>query len=216
MIPTLPARSAAYPGDLLDHLRAFITLAACVERGERGAFARTATELAVDVSVLRRRMQTLATFIGAPLVEGRGPRLHLTPAGARARAHALKALEAAAELALVGDDAVGPLRIACTGTVLAEILPRALRALRMAHPKLLFRVRRAGAEASRTLVTDGEIDFAIIRGASKPAGVASIVSVRIACGWPFPAQTRWRDAERSRCRRSHGSPSSATRRRPRR
>ena len=164
----------AYPGDLLDHLRAFAQLCASVERGERGAFARTATELAVDVSVLRRRMQTLATFIGAPLVQGRGNRLQLTPAGSRARAHALRTLEAAAELAVVGDDGAGPLRVACTGTILAEVLPPALRALRDTYPRLLFRVRRAGATASRALVARNEIDFAIIRAAERPPGVASI------------------------------------------
>lgn len=164
----------AYPGDLLDHLRAFAQLCASVERGERGAFARTAAVLAVDVSVLRRRMQTLATFVGAPLVQGRGNRLQLTPAGSRARAHALRTLEAAAELAVVGDDDAGPLRVACTGTILAEVLPPALRALRDTYPRLLFRVRRAGAEASRALVARGEIDFAIIRAADRPAGVASV------------------------------------------
>jgi len=164
----------AYPGDLLAHLRAFVQLCGSVERGERGAFARTASELAVDVSVLRRRMQTLATFIGAPLVQGRGNRLQLTPAGSRARAHALRALTATAELTVVGDDDAGPLRVACTGTILAEVLPPALRALRDAYPRLLFRVRRAGAEASRALVGRSEIDFAVIRAAERPAGVASV------------------------------------------
>lgn len=163
-----------YPGDLLDHLRAFVQLCASVERGERGAFARSAAELAVDVSVLRRRMLTLATFIGAPLVQGRGNRLQLTPAGSRARAHALRALAATAELTVVGDDDAGPLRVACTGTILAEVLPPALRALRDAYPRLLFRVRRAGAEASRSLVGRSEIDFAIVRAAERPAGVASV------------------------------------------
>jgi DNA-binding transcriptional LysR family regulator len=164
----------SYPGDLVDHLRAFAELCASVERGERGAFARTATQLALDVSVLRRRMQTLATFIGAPLVQGRGNRLHLTPAGTRARTHALRTLAAAAELALVGDHDEGPLRVACTGTILAEVLPPAFRALRDAYPRLLFRVRRAGAEASRALVARGEVDFAIIRAAERPAGVTSV------------------------------------------
>lgn len=165
--------SPAYPGDLLDHLRAFALLCTSVERGER-AFARTAAELALDVSVLRRRMQTLARFIGAPLVQGRGNRLQLTPAGGRARVHALRTLEAAAELALVGEDDVGPLRIACTGTVLAELLPPALRALRDAFPRLLFRVRRAGAVASRALIAHGEVDFAIIRAVEQPAGLTAV------------------------------------------
>lgn len=72
MLCTMRERAAAYPGELLDHLCAFAQLCESVERAERAAFARTAKALALDVSVLRRRMQTLATFIGASLVGGRG------------------------------------------------------------------------------------------------------------------------------------------------
>jgi DNA-binding transcriptional LysR family regulator len=162
-----------YPGDLLDHLRAYSALCECVERGERGAFTRAAGELALDVSVLRRRMQTLAHFVGAPLVDGRGPHLRLTPAGTRARTHALRTLEAAAELALIGADDGGPLRVACTGTILAEILPPALRAVRDVYPRLGFRVRRAGSEASRALVANDQVDFAVVRAEERPTGVAA-------------------------------------------
>jgi len=136
--------AAAYPGDLVDHLRAFARLCAGIERSERSTFARTASALALDVSVLRRRMQTLATFIGAPLFEGRGNRLRLTAAGRRARVQAIRTLEAAAELALIGDAGPGVLRVACTGTILAEVLPPALRALRKAYPTLSLRIPRAG------------------------------------------------------------------------
>jgi DNA-binding transcriptional LysR family regulator len=173
MLCTMLKKAAAYPGDLLDHLRAFAQLCASVERSERAAFARTASALALDVSVLRRRMQTLATFLGAPLVEGRGNRLRLTAAGARARVHAVRTLEAAAELALIGEEDSGPLRIACTGTVLAELLPPAFRALRNAYPQLSFRVRRAGAESARAHLEKGEIDFGVIRAGARPVGVAS-------------------------------------------
>lgn len=168
------APNTAYPGDLLDHLRAFSTLCACIERGERGAFTRAARELALDVSVLRRRMQTLATFLGAALVEGRGNHLRLTSAGFRARTHAARTLEAAAELAASTQSEIEPLRIACTGTIFAEVLPPVLRTLRDAHPRLMLRVRRAGAEASRGLLTSNDVDFAVVRGADRPGGVASV------------------------------------------
>lgn len=145
-----------------------------MEGGERQAFARAAADLAIDVSVLRRRMQALAGFVGAPLVEGRGTELRLTRAGARAREQAARALEAAAELTVAAEDDVGPLRIACTGTIFAEILPPALRALHESYPRLLYRVRRAGAEVSRALVAQGDVDFAIVRGAERPRGFATV------------------------------------------
>jgi DNA-binding transcriptional LysR family regulator len=184
-------KAAAYPGDLLDHLRAFAHLCASVERSERAAFARTANALALDVSVLRRRMQTLATFIGAPLVEGRGNRLRLTAAGGRVRVNAVRTLEAAAELALV-DDESGPLRIACTGTVITELLPPALGALRDAYPKLSFRVRRAGAEAALALVERGETDFAILRAGARPRWI----HIEALGGRPPVAGLRVRDPAR--------------------
>jgi len=170
----MTSAAKTYPGDLLDHLRAYCALCACVERGERGAFTRAAGELALDVSVLRRRMQTLSIFVGAVLFEGRGNHLRLTPSGTRARTHAVRTLEAAAELAVVGDDDIGPLRVACTGTILAEILPPALRAVRDAFPRHLFRVRRAGSEAARALVAREDVDFAIVRSAERPTGVAAV------------------------------------------
>lgn len=158
----------------MDHLRAFCVLATSVERGDRGAFTRAASELALDVSVLRRRMQTLATYIGAPLVEGRGNRLRLTPAGARARTHAVRTLEAAAELAAVAQDDAQSLRVACTGTIFGELLPPVLRTIRDAYPKLRFRVHRAGAEASRRLLASDEVDFAVVRGGDRPSGMSSL------------------------------------------
>lgn len=166
-------RQPSYPGDLLGHLRAFAALCASVEAGERHAFASAATNLAIDVSVLRRRMQSLAGFVGAPLLEGRASELRLTRAGGRARVQALRALEAAAELTVAAQDDVGPLRIACTGTIFSEVLPAGLHALREAYPRLLYRVRRAGAEASRVLITRGDADFAIVRSAERPAGFPS-------------------------------------------
>ena len=49
-----------------------------------------------------------------------------------------------------------------------------------AYPKLGFRVRRAGAEASRALLAIDQIHFAIVRGDVRPTGVAS---VRLAADW---------------------------------
>ncbi len=162
-----------YGGDLLEALRSFVALAAAAERGERGVFGRAARDLAVDPSVLRRRMQTLASWVGAPLVEGRGATMRLTRAGIRTRAHAIRALDAVGEIAQAGEDETGPLRIACTGTIVAEVLPPMLRVMQAKHPRLGFRVRRAGADASRDLLTRGEIDFAVVRSSTRPEGVSS-------------------------------------------
>jgi DNA-binding transcriptional LysR family regulator len=160
----------AYGGDLLEHLRSFAALARAVELGGGGAFARAARDLGVDLSVLRRRIQTLAAHLGAPLLEGRGASLRLSAAGARVREHGLRALDAVAELELAATSDAGPLRVACTGTILAEVLPPVLRAMRDEYPRMSFRVRRAGSEASRDLLVRGDVDFAVVRSAEAPAG----------------------------------------------
>jgi LysR family transcriptional activator of glutamate synthase operon len=168
-----PPPRPPYPGDLLDHLRSFSILADAIERSDRAPFVQAARALAVDVSVLRRRITTLTSHVDTPLVEGRGPTLRLTRAGARVRASAARALEAAAELVAAGPEDAGPLRIACTGTILAEVLPDVLRALRDEHPRLHFRVRRAGAEAARALLMAGDVDFAVVRAGPRPEGLDS-------------------------------------------
>ena len=160
-----------YPGDLLAHLRSFSVLAACVDRGARHAYSDAARELAVDVSVLRRRMQSLAAWVGAALVDGRGSGLRITRAGERTRDLAQRAL-AAVEALPAGED-VGPLRVACTGTFLAEVLPPVLAVVRDRHRALRFRVRREGASASRELLARGEIDFAIVRSPKPPDDLSS-------------------------------------------
>jgi DNA-binding transcriptional LysR family regulator len=164
----------SYAGDLLEHLRSFSVLAIHVERRSAGAFTRAAGELAIDVSVLRRRMQALAEHVGSPLVDGRGAAMKITKAGERTRELATRALDA---VDLLGSGAarrdVGPLRVACTGTFLAEVLPPVLAVVRDRHPGLRFRVRREGATASRDLLAKGDLDFAIVRSTSTPERLAS-------------------------------------------
>lgn len=163
-----------YAGDLLEHLRSFAVLAAHIDRRTAGAFARAASELAIDVSVLRRRMQALTEHVGSPLVEGRGSSMRVTKTGERSLDLAARALDAVDLLAGArGTRDVGPLRIACTGTFLAEVLPPVLATVRDRHPGLRFRVRREGATASRDLLARGDLDFAVVRSTTTPEGLAS-------------------------------------------
>lgn len=164
--------SPPYPGDLFEHLRAFAVLAQLVERRERAAFTRAAQHAALDVSVLRRRMHALEGFVGSPLFAGRGAALALTPAGAQALSAARRALLLAAELR-AGRPARSRLRVACTGTFLAEILPGVLRRLRAEFPELELRVSRRGSHACLALLGDGELDVAIVRSEARPTGLSS-------------------------------------------
>ncbi len=156
----------SYPGDLLVHLASFT---AVLDHSARpGAFDAAARELAVDRSVLRRRLQTLAEWVGDPLLEGRGTRMAPTRVG-RALAE-----RAAALLRLAGtlrDDTAAQspeLVVGCTGTIATELLPDVLvRAARDRRgPRVI--VRRLGGGACVRMALSGEIDVGIARAEDAP------------------------------------------------
>jgi DNA-binding transcriptional LysR family regulator len=159
-----------FPGDLLEHLRALSAVAPLLAAGEAGAIGRAARDLAIDASVLRRRLAALASWLGGPIVAGRGPRAHLTARGAAALERGERVLAAV--------DALGPrdlaepprVTVACTGTFTAELLPQVFGALRGRFPGLILRVRRAGARLAERMLAAGDADVALVRAESPPAG----------------------------------------------
>ena len=161
-----------YPGDLFEHLRAFVTLALLVQRRERSAFTRAAQRLSVDVSVLRRRMQSLEAYFGAPMLEGHGAGLALTPKGAALSVDATRALSLVSDMRAGRPDRAR-LRIACTGTFLSEVLPPVLRRLRSSFPDLELQVSRRGSHACSALLAEGALDVAIVRSEARPTGLLS-------------------------------------------
>ncbi len=164
-----------YPGDLLEHLASLLALARRLEVDARSAFDAVAAELHVDQSVLRRRIQTLDAHLGGPLLEGRGARLTVSARGARAVEVAGRVVADLARLdeELAGAGGIAPVRIGCTGTVTTELLPGAIEKARARWPDLEVRIRRAGARRGRELLDRGEIDFAVMRAADPPDGLAT-------------------------------------------
>jgi len=162
-----------YPGDLLQHLASFLALLRHVRQEARGAFEGAARELHVDRSVLRRRMQTLAEWIGVPLVRGRGTRLEPTAAGLRLAERAARMMETVSDLA---SDIAGErdrVVIGCTGTITTELLPRVLVELERLPrgPRLV--IRRAGGALCERLVRGGDVDLGVVRAGAPPAGFFS-------------------------------------------
>jgi DNA-binding transcriptional LysR family regulator len=164
----------SYPGDLLVHLESFAALLAHVKRRRQGAFERTAHELGIDRSVLRRRIQALGEWLGAPILEGRGVDMKPTALGARLGEQGTRLVAAAsqlrAELTLAHDRLV----IACTGTITTELLPRILLDLEQRPRPISLVVRRAGGQACEALVQSGEADLGVVRADEPPRAVASL------------------------------------------
>jgi DNA-binding transcriptional LysR family regulator len=163
----------AYPGDLLEHLASFLALVRHLRRESRGAFESAARELHVDRSVLRRRMQTLAEWVGSPLLRGRGAGLQPTAAGLRLAERAERIRAEIRDLASdVATERV-PVVVACTGTITTELLPRVLVELEALPrgPRLI--VRRAGGQLCERLVRDGDVDLGVVRAGAPPARLFS-------------------------------------------
>ncbi len=127
----------------------------------------------MDASVLRRRLRALAEATGAPLVEGRGASLRLSPAGAKTAAAARRVER---EIASLFDDvAAAPhaLDFAGTGTITNHVLPGVIAELREREPDLVVRVRRAGAEKARALLKSGDVHLAVLRAERAPRDLAA-------------------------------------------
>ncbi len=161
------SRSAArFPGDLVEHARAFGVLTAEIEAARSagpGAFERAAHKLRLDASVLRRRLQSLAEYAGGPLLTGRGRALRLTALGARVRSVSTQMVELAGAVHthVVTSERVV---IGCTEAVSSELLPPALSELRRHMPNITVAVRRLGTEECVARLVAREIDLGVVRG----------------------------------------------------
>lgn len=155
---------ARFPGDLVEHARAFGVLAAEIDVPGAGAFERAARKLHLDPSVLRRRVQSLVEYAGGSLVTGRGRELRLTPLGARVRGVSAQLVDLASA---VHTNVTPPehVVIGCTEAVSSELLPGALSSLRREMPGVTFAVRRLGTEECVARLVAGEIDLGVARGA---------------------------------------------------
>jgi DNA-binding transcriptional LysR family regulator len=160
-----------YPGDLFEHLRAFYVLAAEIERDTDHSFERAARTLRLDPSVLRRRMRTLGSWSGAPLWTGRGSGLRLTGAGRHLKGEAHSLLGQVEALGRGARPDPERLSVGGTGAFIAGLLPEIAESLLAAHPRLTLAVRRVGSEACRAGLRDGELDFGVLRGVTRPRDV---------------------------------------------
>ena len=165
----------SYPGDLLQHLASFVVLATRVQGDAHGAYQNAASDLSIDVSVLRRRMQLLVRFVGAPLIEGRGARLRLTTAGERVLETGARNLIDLQRLrqsvaALPTRAVVG----SAAASALQWLVPGALATTRREHPAADLRVRYLSAGTTVIAALQrGDIDIALVRAKEPPAELAS-------------------------------------------
>jgi len=136
------------------------------EVAARGSFTAAAAALDYTQSAVSRQVATVEAAAGAPLF-ARGPRgVEPTPAGRVLLRHATEILErvdaAALELAGLRDRLEGRLAAGAFPTALAALVPRALAALRAAHPALEVHLREGGTPAHLRALRAGRIELAVV------------------------------------------------------
>jgi LysR family hydrogen peroxide-inducible transcriptional activator len=141
-------------------------LAYLVELSRRLNFRAAAEAQLVTQSTLSAGIKELETLLGVRLVERDRRSVRLTVAGAEAVARARDLLAGATDLAekarSAGRPLAGPLRLGAIPTIAPYLLPRALPALRRAHPELKLYLREDTTARLLDRLRAGALDAALI------------------------------------------------------
>lgn len=138
-------------------LRMFATLS------RTGSFTETARRMRLTQSAVSHALRKLEQDLGRRLLERRGRRVDLTPAGRRlllcADAVLAQMTRARADLAGMGEDPAGRLRIVCPADAARRLLPPVLEEFRKLFPACAVRVLPAEAVDAPSLLAAREADF---------------------------------------------------------
>ncbi len=134
-------------------------------------------------SGVSQQLAKLEREAGHPLLEPHGRSVRLTHAGRILAGHADRLLAqlaaAQADLADLGDEVLGPLRIGGVGSAVRTLLPEALATLVAAHPRLTPTVVDGEAIDLLPLLLNGELDLLLIESwANRPLPVPEGVTQR--------------------------------------
>jgi DNA-binding transcriptional LysR family regulator len=136
------------------------------ELAHRGTIAAVAEALAFTPSAVSQQLSVLEREAGLPLLERRGRRVVLTPAGQNLVRHAEAVLEqlerASAELAGARRGLSGPLRIGTFPSAGRTLIPAAIAALAREHPGLEPMISEIDPAGVAAALRAGELDVALI------------------------------------------------------
>lgn len=158
-----------------DRLRALDAVAV------HGSLARAAQALHVTPSGVSQQLAKLEREAGHRLLEPQGRGVRLTHAGRVLAGHAARVVEqlslAAADLADLDGEILGPLRLGGVGSTLRALLPDVLEALTTAHPRLTPTVVDGEVVDLVPRLLGGELDLLLTeswgsRPMPLPAGLA--------------------------------------------
>jgi DNA-binding transcriptional LysR family regulator len=149
-------------------------LRALRELSRRGTMAAVAAAFSLTPSAVSQQLAALERAAGVRLIEPDGRRVRLTAAGRvlaeRADSILLSLRDAADEVAAVGEDASGVLRLAAFPSVAAALCPAVFRGVAERHPRHRVTLTEGEPEEAVTAIGSGEVDLAIVDEPALPAG----------------------------------------------
>ncbi|MET7638138.1 LysR family transcriptional regulator [Streptomyces sp. NPDC005438] len=160
----------------LERLRALHAVAV------HGSVTRAASVLHITPSGVSQQLARLERESGHRLLEPHGRSVRLTHAGRVLADHAARvvaeATAAEADLADLGEEVLGPLRLGGVSSSLRALLPDALAALTEAHPRLTPTLVDGEAVDIVPMLTRGDLDLLLVeswvnRPLALPAGLAT-------------------------------------------
>src|SRR5271154_7529487 len=180
-------------------------LAALREVATRGSFSAAARGLNYSQSAISQQVAQLEREVGALLIERRGRRIRLTPAGQALADRAGPILrdlrDAEAELEAITGQRRGTLRLAVFASAAATVVPPAMARFRAGHPGVAITMTIADSGAALSHVANGEADIAIINKSDTfAAGRAVAVSGLLEDPMRVPLPLGQRLAERQSVR----------------
>lgn len=161
----------------IDRLRALAAVAT------HGSIAQAARALRMTPSGVSQQLAKLEREAGHPLLEPRGRSVRLTHAGRVLAGHADRLITqlaaAQADLADLGNEVLGPLRIGGVGSAVRTLLPDALANLTAEHPRLTPTVVDGEAVDLVPLLINGALDLLLVESwANRPLAVPEGVRLR--------------------------------------
>lgn len=161
----------------IDRLRALAAVAT------HGSIAQAARALRMTPSGVSQQLAKLEREAGHPLLEPRGRSVRLTHAGRVLAGHADRLITqlaaAQADLADLGNEVLGPLRIGGVGSAVRTLLPDALANLTTEHPRLTPTVVDGEAVDLVPLLINGALDLLLVESwANRPLAVPEGVRLR--------------------------------------
>ena len=167
--------NSTFPDIDLRYLRTFLALA------QVGSFSETGRRIGLSQPAVSRHVRAVEDALGLQLVDRRGRRAVLTPAGQILRERLATLMREAESLPRVigdlADGVQGDVRIGATITAANAILPALLGEYRRTYPNVRLALQPGSSASALESLGRGDIDLALIGSATIPTQASLVAEI---------------------------------------